>query len=206
MKQEKITIRDSKKMNFDPTKMYTRHLKRVFNLFHLSDFKESLDDWKDKALCAHPSAYYEPNLREKLVLFVKELQRLTEAFHLLLLKKTAEQASKKWENPRSKNRTTHHRPLFLTPHEFRNPFLVIHSFTQTYSKTSAEGELLDMLEAAVIYRGALPDNKECLVLLYRQLDFLIKLAFAMKKNGLKKQRKFSTKPRVSAYVGNRGKI
>lgn len=51
------------------------------------------------------------------------------------------------------------------------------AFSEVYAKPYARNELLDMLDAAIIYEGSLPLYKGNLVLLYRQLDFMIRLCY-----------------------------
>src|SRR5690606_10670307 len=115
--------------------------------------------------------------RERLLLFIKELIRLAEAFHQQISKKQVRNAKKKYTRQALKVLTVYNQPVWLTQKEIKNPGLVISRFTYNFPKRYARRTLMDMLDAVVSYEGPQPVYKRTLVPLYRQLDLLIKLAF-----------------------------
>lgn len=154
-----------------------KELKEVFLIFHLHDLRDDLERWKDIALCACGSVYIECNAREQLILFTKELLKLVEAFYILIRKKHHKYLKSKLSGPALKAALHDSLPLHLSESDVKNPKQVIHLFTQTFKKPYARCELLDMLDAAMTYDGALPVYKGTMVLLYRLLDFMVRFSY-----------------------------
>jgi hypothetical protein len=155
-------------------------LPEIFRNFHLDDFREELNLWRELALCNDQSAYDTGYAREDLMDFIRELHTLIEAFHLVNEK----------ANQHQKNKTTLHLskqtrkllsglniPVSLSEEQKARPYLVISRFCKSFGQEYVKMELLDLLDAVITYEGSKEINKSILVLFYQHLQFLTGLAY-----------------------------
>lgn len=160
-----------------------RGLREVFQNYHLDDLKQEILHWQQLALCNDQSAYDEGCIREDLMDFIQELQRLMEAFHILNETKNRHRKRKQLKGLSKQSRQTLTRmniPVLLTDEEMKSPKNVINQFCITFRRSYAQMELLDLLDAAITYEGDKKVYKGQLVLFYEHLYFLIRLAYTMR--------------------------
>lgn len=161
-----------------------RGLWEVFQNYHLDDLKQELQFWMELALCNDNCAYYEGAVREDLIDFINQLERLLEAFHILNEIKNRHRKSKKIKSlskPALKMIAQMNNPVLLKDNEMKHPNLVITEFCETFRQSYAQMELLDLLEAVITYEGHKQVYNGQLVLFYEHLYYLTKLAYRIYK-------------------------
>lgn len=159
-----------------------RRLYGIFKSFHLDDFRTELSLWQQLALSNDQSAYDEGGAREDLQDFTYGLQKLIEGLHVINRKRNRKKIKKQLrklpENSR-KLLAGINRPVLLSAAEQAKPASVIKQFCKIFSRSYAEMELLDLLEAVITYEGNKTVCKGNLVLFYRHLRCLVRLAYEM---------------------------
>lgn len=151
-------------------------LKEAFSFTVLDDLRYDLLKWQEIAFCNDEGLYETAAERETLICFLEGLIKLAEAFYIVYARKHR-QPLKQLSRPARRLLRRENRPQYLTGAEKAAPQNVIAAFTQTCSLKYARAELLDLLEAVVSYEGPRAVCKTNLVLLYRQLDYLVRLAY-----------------------------
>lgn len=160
-------------------------LKEIFKNFHLDDFREEINLWQQLALSNNRSAYEDGHDREDLIDFIKELHKLIEAFYLINKETNCLENKRPLKGMTKKTKKMVFKmniPLSLTEEEKNRPGLVIKQFCKTLKQAYAKIELMDMLDAVIIYEGNKTLNKVNLVLFYQHVHCLIKLAYRMGKH------------------------
>ncbi len=160
-------------------------LAEVFKNFHLEDLRREINLWQHLALSNDQSAYDEGSVREDMMDFIQELHRLIEAFHIINEKNNL-QKNNDWTKGLSKQTkkilSGMNNPVSQTAEEKDRPNSVIKHFCKTFRRAYAKMELLDLLDAVIIYDGDKKVYKGNQVLFYQHLHYLIKLAYNMNKN------------------------
>jgi len=160
-----------------------RGLREVFQNYHLDDLKQEIQRWQQLALCNDQSAYDEGCIREDLMDFIQELQRLMEAFHILNERKNRHRKRKQLKGLSKQGRqmlAQMNIHVLLTDEEMKSPENVINQFCITFRRSYAQMELLDLLDAVITYEGDKKVYKGQLVLFYEHLYFLVRLAYIMR--------------------------
>ena len=172
-----ITIRKRFKKPFylNAWQARIKGLKEAFSFTTLNDLRYDLLKWQEIAFCNDEGLYETGTEREDLICFVEALVKLAEAFYILYARKNRQQL-KQLSRPVRKLIRDENRPQYLSGEEKAAPRYVVTGFAQTFSVKYARAELLDLLEAVVGYEGPRAVCKTNLVLLYRQLDYLVRLA------------------------------
>jgi len=150
-----------------------RCLRHIFENFHLVDFREELNLWLRIALSSGQDAYGEGAAREDLQDFVDRLHRLIEAFCMIQMVTGRETMALETRRVLDKA----NRPFYLTEPEWQHPGRVIKAFRKTFRYGYVKTELLDMLEAVVIYEGTQLLCKNTLVVFYQHLKRIVGLAY-----------------------------
>ncbi|MBX2923044.1 MAG: hypothetical protein KF746_12675 [Chitinophagaceae bacterium] len=164
------------------SKHFFKGLEAMFQNFQPEDFRKELNLWLHAALASEQSAYGEGGEREDLMDFVHHLHRLIEAFCILHTRTPAQQSLP----APTKGLLTHaNRPFYLTEAEQGNPAKVIRQFRRTFRYSYAKAELLDLLEAVITYKGEQAICRVDLVMFYRHLLHLVRLAYRMHKRILR---------------------
>jgi len=168
---------------YDIGKPRLKGLIEVFKNFYIDDYRQDIERCKNIAICADQSEYDNCESRENLILFTYQLIRLVEAFYLIRQKNYNDEGQK-FSSEVAATIEINSLARDLNKQERENPFKVLLAFSEVYAKPYARNELLDMLDAAIIYEGSLPLYRGNLVLLYRQLDFMVRLCYRItrKKN------------------------
>lgn len=169
-----------------------RGLREVFQNYHLDDLKQEIQRWQRLALCNDQSAYDEGCIREDLMDFIQELQRLMEAFHMLNERKNRHRKRKQLKGLSKQGRqmlAQMNIPVLLTDEEMKSPENVIKQFCKTFRRSYAQMELLDLLDAVITYEGDKKVYKGQLVLFYEHLYFLVRLAYIMRQRGASTHKK-----------------
>jgi len=155
-------------------------LQSIFKNFHLDDFREEINSWRDMALCNDQSAYDSGDAREDLMDFTKELQKLIEAFHLINIRAIQRKKNRPagyLSGQAKKLLSSLNIPVLLTEEESAAPLTVLLRFSKYFSREYAFTELWDLLDAVISYRGHNQVNKPNLIFFYQHLYFLVGLAY-----------------------------
>lgn len=169
-----------------------RGLREVFQNYHLDDLKQEIQRWQQLALCNDQSAYDEGCIREDLIDFIQELQRLMEAFHMLNERKNRHRKRKQLKGLSKQSRqmlAQMNIHVLLTDEEMKSPENVINQFCITFRRSYAQMELLDLLDAVITYEGDKKVYKGQVVLFYEYLYFLVRLAHIMRQRGASTHKK-----------------
>lgn len=142
----------------------------VIETYTLDDLRQELIDWQNLALCNDDSAYTEDSARENLIAFLEAFQRTIEALYITHLKK---------RKPRSASRAELNKPHFLTQMELSQPIPVLRRFTETFTSSYTQIELLDLLEAVIKYKGEKEIQLDSLIFVYQRLSFLADLTYKL---------------------------
>lgn len=156
----------------------------IFQNFHLDDFRSEIHLWQQLALTNDQSAYDDGDEREDLMDFIQELLKLVEAFYIISEKRNQRKKDKGLEGLSKKTKkmlAKMNTPVLLTSEEKASPNLVVKHFCKTFRNTYAKIELLDLLDAVITYDGEKDVYKGSLMLFYQHMDYLIGLAYLMKK-------------------------
>jgi hypothetical protein len=188
MKEKSARKRFSKPYNFLNKKgeKELASLIEVFQHFHLDEFREEINLWKDLALCDNDNAYGEGEEREDLIDFIHELHKLTEALHIINCRQQKHD-QKGLSKDMKKILSQTNRIMALSGMESEKPEEVIKRFCKTFTLSYVKSELLDLLDAVITYYGPKSVNMINLVLFYRHLLHLAKISYNISKGKLNYQ-------------------
>ncbi|NCT74073.1 MAG: hypothetical protein GXC78_06070 [Chitinophagaceae bacterium] len=145
-------------------------LEDIIETYTLDDLRQELCLWQEFALCNDDSAYTEAPARENLLAFIHAFQRTIEALYITRLKKMKYKALAL---------SALNTPQLLTPQEQSQPMLVIRQFTEKFSLSYTQAELLDLLEAVICYQGKKKMQLGSVVFIYQRLCLLANVAYLL---------------------------
>lgn len=146
-------------------KQFYPSLHKLFSVMLPSEAEARLELCKERAL-ANTRAFYErPEERERLILFCKEMKKLTAALYTVWVRRVEKKQPAAWQDAPVE---THG----ILPY----PAAVVVSFFAQFSPAYARAELFDLLEASVDSRGPATESTGELVFTCRWLLELLRLA------------------------------